>query len=437
MTTRAADLPEGLSARGPVVVGLLAIVTLVFGFGGWAVGTRIDGAVLAPGRIIVERNRQIVQHPDGGVISDLMVKEGDVVSKGQVLIKLDLQLLLSELSVVNNQLHEVMARRGRYSAERDEADVIVFDPALIAAAAADPKIAELVEGQRHLFETRLESMRKSVEQLLNQQSQLQIQIDGVDAQMDAVRRQLELTQAETDVQQSLLDKGLAQGSRVLNLRREDARLSGMMGEAISRRAQAMERMAEIRIETLQMLNDRREEAITILRDMQITELELLERRSALTTRLARMDIRAPASGIVYDLRVFGPETVIRPADPLLFIVPQDRPLVIEAQVAPINVGDVHVGQGVVIRFRSINARTMPDLFGTVMRVSPDAFTEPATGQSYYRAEIVLPETELEKLPDGQIMIPGMQVDTFIRTGEHSPLAYLAAPLTQYFGTALR
>lgn len=425
------------SGAGPMMVGFFTIFVLVFGLGTWAVAARIDGAVVASGRIIVDRNRQVVQHSDGGVVAELLVDEGDAVKKDQVLMRLDPTTAQSELAVIESQLYELMARRARLEAEREDATDLVFDAELLAAAEADQKIQSLMEGQRRLFEARLDSLQQSITQIDNQQLQLQNQIEGVDAQRVALERQLDLTEAETDIQQGLLDKGLAQSSRVLNLRREDARLTGMMGEAIARRAQAAERIAELRIEILKLRSERREQAISVLRDLQINEMQAREQRVSLLRQLERMDIRAPVSGVVYDLRIFGASSVIRPAEPLLYLVPQDRPLVIEAQLNPINVSDVHVTQEVILRLRSVDARSNPDLIGTVARVSPDAFTDPSSGNSFYKVEIVLPESELSKLPEGIVPIPGMLVDTFIKTGEHTPLTYIASPLTRYFGTAMR
>lgn len=425
------------SGAGPMMVGFFTIFVLVFGLGTWAVAARIDGAVVASGRIIVDRNRQVVQHSDGGVVAELLVDEGDAVKKDQVLMRLDPTTAQSELAVIESQLYELMARRARLEAEREDATDLVFDAELLAAAEADQKIRSLMEGQRRLFEARLDSLQQSITQIDNQQLQLQNQIEGVDAQRVALERQLDLTEAETDIQQGLLDKGLAQSSRVLNLRREDARLTGMMGEAIARRAQAAERIAELRIEILKLRSERREQAISVLRDLQINEMQAREQRVSLLRQLERMDIRAPVSGVVYDLRIFGASSVIRPAEPLLYLVPQDRPLVIEAQLNPINVSDVHVTQEVILRLRSVDARSNPDLIGTVARVSPDAFTDPSSGNSFYKVEIVLPESELSKLPGGIVPIPGMLVDTFIKTGEHTPLTYIASPLTRYFGTAMR
>ncbi len=425
------------SSRMPMVVGFGAVALFVFGLGGWAMGAKLDGAVIAAGRIVVDQNRQAVQHIDGGIVQEVFIEEGDNVDAGQLLIQLDPTDLKSQLTITENQLYELMARRGRLEAERDEAETISFDSELLEIAEADPEVAALIDGQTRLFEARRENLAKTLTQLENQRAQLKNQIEGIDAQMDAGERQAKLIGEETAVQKSLLERGLAQSSRVLSLQREEARLAGLQGELIARRGQAMERNAEIGIQTLQLQTQRREDSITQLRDLQISEVEAHERREALLTRLDRMDIRAPASGIVYDLQVYGPRSVVRPADPLLFLVPQDRPLVIEARVDPVDVNKVHAQQEVVLRFQAFDMRSTPDLIGSITRVSPDAFTDNTTGMSYYLAEVNLPKEELSKLAEDQVLIPGMPADAFIRTGEHTPMNYLTAPLTRYMSKAMR
>lgn len=429
--------PAGLADRLPTLVGVAAIAVLIAGLGIWATQAQIAGAVVSTGRVIVDRNRQAVQHLEGGVVQAVLVREGDTVAAGDTLARLDPTLPQSELEIIESRLFEVMARRGRLEAERDGASAIAFDPELVALAAENAEVADLMRGQTALFEARLETLQRSISQLENRKLQLNNQIDGIDAMTASLQSQIELTEEETAAQEDLLDRGLAQGSRVLNLRREVARLSGSIGETTARRAQAMESIAEIEIESLKLQSQRREEAIGTLRDLQVNEMELTERRSALHTQLNRLEIKAPVAGVIYDLRLLGEQSVIRPAEPLMFIVPQDRPMQIEARVSPININAVAIGQEVVIRFRSFDMRETPDLFGKVTLVSPDAFVDSATSETYYRIEVELPEAELTKLAPDQVVIPGMPVDAFLRTGEYSPLTYLMQPLARYFGTALR
>ncbi|WP_371055642.1 HlyD family type I secretion periplasmic adaptor subunit [Rhodosalinus sp. K401] len=423
--------------RMPMAVGLVALVTLVGGFGTWSAMTEISGAVVASGQIEVERNRQVVQHPDGGVVEGILVDEGDTVQADQVLIRLDAGEMRSELAIVEGQLFELMARRGRLEAERDEADAPVFDSLLVERADISAEVRGLIDGQLRLFEARRESVETEAGQLRRRAAQIGNQIEGIDAQQTALTRQLSLIEEELSDQQSLLDRGLAQTSRVLSLQREEARLSGLVGELTAQRAQAQGRITEIEIEILNLRSRRREEAITRLRDLQFRELELSERRRTLVERLRRMEVRAPVAGIIYGLQVFAPRSVIRPADPLLYIVPQDRPLVIAARVAPIHIDQVYPGQDVTLRFSAFDQRSTPELFGQVTQVSADIFTDEATQNAYYRAEITLSEAEQDRLPDDPVLVPGMPVEAFIRTDDRTPIAYLLKPLTDYFSKAFR
>jgi HlyD family secretion protein len=425
------------SARKPLVIGLIGLVLLVGGFGTWAAFTQISGAIIAPGRIEVDQNRQVVQHPDGGVVSAIEVKEGDKVSIGQVLIRLDPNNLQSELSIIENQLAELMARRGRLEAERDGRDILKFDPLLIEISARNNDAADLMAGQNSLFEARAQTVAAEIDQLDKRRGQISNQIEGIEAQQVALARQLELIEMELTDQQTLLDRGLAQATRVLGLQREQARLSGTMGDLAAQKAEAEGRITEIEISILKLGTDRREEAITTLRDLQFRELELREQRRALIEQMGRLDIPAPVSGVVYNLQVFAQRSVIRPADPVLFIVPQDRPLVINARVDSIHVDKLFVGQEVTLRFSALDQRTTPELFGRVTQISADAFEDEATRASYYRAEIVLSEGEQARLPEGTTLIPGMPVEAFIRTADRTPLAYLVKPFTDYLAKAFR
>jgi len=421
----------------PMMIGLLALGILVGGFGGWATLTEISGAIVASGQIEVDQNRQVVQHPDGGVVKDVYVEEGDAVSVGDVLISLDPSIEESELSIIQGQVFELMARRGRLTAERDGIGAITFDPRLIERAKTDAGIAELMQGQENLFQARVASNAKQIEQLTKRKSQIANQIDGIVAQRAAVATQLDLIEQELADQQKLLDRGLAQASRVLALQRSQAELSGDVGDLIAKQAESEGRITDLDIQIEGLETTRREDAISRLRDQQYRTLELEERAGALIEKLMRMDIRAPVSGIVYGLSVFTPRSVIRPADPVMFLIPQDRPLVITVQVPPIDIDQVYVGQNAVLRFSALDQRTTPELFGKVTKVSPDAFQDDASRMSYYRAEILLNEGETDRLPANVTLIPGMPVEAFIRTQDRTPLAYLIKPLADYFAKAFR
>jgi HlyD family secretion protein len=425
------------SATRTVVVGFAGILILFGGFGAWAVTSEIAGAVVASGRIEVDRNRQVVQHETGGVVSEILVDEGDFVAAGDLLIRLDPHQLASQLAIVEGQLYELMARRGRLEAERDESNTIIFEGEVMSVGQRNSDLQELMDGQQNLFVARRASVAQQIDQLGKRSAQIFAQIGGVDAQEKSLDRQMELIEEELNSQKHLLRRGLAQASTVLNLQREQARLSGQIGELVATRAEAMERTTEVDIEILKLGTARREDAITRLRDLRYRELELAEQRSAIKAEIDRLDIRAPVSGIVYSLQVQTPRSVVRPADPLMFLVPQDRPLVIAARVMPTNVDQIVVGQNVKLRMSALDQKSTPELRGYVVQISADALDDQTTGVSYYRAEIILNPGELEKLPQGTILLPGMPVEAFIITGDRSPLSYLIKPMSDYFARAFR
>ncbi|MEL6684456.1 MAG: HlyD family type I secretion periplasmic adaptor subunit [Pseudomonadota bacterium] len=423
------------SARRHLTIGVLALLVLVGGFGTWAVLAQISGALITTGQIEVDRNRQVVQHLDGGIVEEIIVDEGDSVAAGDLLLRLDATTLQSELAVVEGQLFEILARRARLEAERDNAPSLVFNNVLLEVGTAD--VQTLMEGQERLFQARLETNRSSVEQMTQQRAQIASQLAGITAQQEALATQQALISRELADQQSLLERGLAQASRVLALQREEANLLGAVGDLTAQAAQAAERMTEIELQILGLSATRREDAITQLRDLQFNELELSERRRTLRRQLDRLDIRAPVSGVVYGLQVFAPQSVIRPADPVLFLIPQDRPLVIATQVQAVDVDQVFVGQDVTLRFSAFDQKRTPELMGKVTLVSADAFQNETSGLSYYRAEVQLNEGQMARLPDDVTLIPGMPVEAFVRTADRSPLDFLIKPLADYFNKAFR
>ncbi|KEO58749.1 hypothetical protein DT23_16125 [Thioclava indica] len=425
------------SAYWPISIGVFGLVLLLGGFGSWAAFTNIAGAVIANGRIEVDQNRQVVQHPDGGVVSEILVDEGEMVQAGQPLLRLDPTTLKSKLLITENELYELMARRGRLEAERDGNSEITFDPLVVKAARENADIQGLMDGQRRLLAARAETLTNEVSQLKKRKLQIADQIKGIVAQQSALSQQTDLISGELSDQQSLLDRGLAQASRVLSLRREEAGLMGSLGELTAQKAQAEGRMTEIDIELLKLQSGLREETNTTLQDLQYRELELREQRLSLIEQIDRLEIAAPVSGVVYGLQVFAPRSVLKPADQVLFIVPQDRPLVIHAQVVPSHIDQIRIGQDVRVRFSALDRRTTPELTGKVVQISADAFTDESSKASYYRVEITLSESERERLPDDVTLIPGMPVEVFIRTQDRTPLAYLVKPLSDYFARAFR
>jgi HlyD family secretion protein len=425
------------SAAAQMRVGLITLFVLVFGFGAWATFASISGAVVAPGRLKVETNRQVVQHLDGGIVAEIAVQEGDVVPAGSVLVRLDDTRLNAELAIVESQLFEVMARIGRLEAEVIGAEAPLFDRELLDVAEERPEVARLVEGQTGLFEARAETARRETDQLRERQTQIREEIRGAAAQRESLDRQLDFIEQELVDQRSLLDRGLTQASRVLSLEREKARLEGQIGTLTAQAAQLAGRITEIDIQLTGRDATRREEAITQLRDLRTNEAELKERRISTLDIISRLDIRAPREGVVLGLTVFTVGAVVQPAEPLMYIVPTEVDLVVEARMEPINIDQVYPGQPARLRFSAFNQRTTPEVDSTVLKVAPDALTDEATGVSYYPVELAISEDALEQLGADLTLVAGMPVDAFIQTGERSPLSYLLRPLTDFFARSMR
>lgn len=425
-----------LDAGRPLALGFAALGVLVLGFGTWSIGAEISGAIVAPGLVEVEQNRQVVQHPDGGVVASIAVGEAQAVAAGDLLITLDGELLNSELAIVEDQLYEALARQARLEAERDGAASPDFPDDLIALAAERSTVAEQIEGQRRLFTARADTQARQFDQLGRRLEQIAAQVEGIQAQTDAQQIQLTLLGAELASKQALLAKGLTQSATVSELQRRAAGLEGTLGELAANRAVAEGRATEVELEILRLGAARREEANTALRDLGPRILELAERRRALLEQIQRLEIRAPVSGIVLGLQVTTPRAVLRPADPVLYLIPQDRPLVIAAQVSPLHVDEIFVGQPVSVIFGAFSVRTTPTLTGRLVSISADALQDARTGEAYFRAEVALDEGQREKLGE-QVLLPGMPVQALIQTEARSPMAYLLKPFTDYFRAAFR
>ena len=420
-------------AKMPLAIGFAALVG-VFGF--WSINARIAGAVIASGVIQLENNRQVVQHPQGGVVGEILAKDGDTVTAGNVVMRLDDTLLRSELAIVEGQLLEIGARKARLEAERDGMESMQVSDDLIVAALQSDEAQNMIDGQQRLFEARLESLLRESDQIAEQIAQGQNQVDGTTAQLAAFKTQESLVQKELQDSQTLLEKGLTQATRVSVLQREQARLLGEIGSLTATIAQLRGQIAALDIQQLKLTTARREEANTILSDLQYREIELTERRLSLHETLSRMEIRSPVSGVIYGSKIFALQAVVSPADPIMYVIPQDQPLVISARINAIDIDQVYVGQDAALRFSAFEQRHTPEIAGQVARISADVFTDETTGQSFYQAELFPNDGELVKLGE-QKLLPGMPVDTFIRTAERSPLSYLAKPLTDYFVKAFR
>jgi HlyD family secretion protein len=424
------------SFRPFLLLGYATLALLVLGLGGWGVMARISGAVIAMGTVEVEGNRQVVQHPVGGVITEILARDGDVVEEGAVLLRLEGDAKRAEHETVEGQLFELVARQNRLEALRDGQDTITFDDEILARRDEVPQLKPLMAAQEQQFAASRETLKKEQDQLTERSLQIEKQIEGLEFQLAAVKEQVELTSQELSAQETLMSQGLTQLTRVLSARSSLAELKGNQGAAEASIAENRGKIVEIDLEKLKIENQQRDEAIAELREIEFQVIELRARRQTLGDEIARLDVRAPVGGIVYGSTADTLRGVVRAAEPILYIVPQEVDLIARARVDAAKIDQVHAGQSASLHFSAFDSRTTPVVEGKVTKVSADIYTDEHTGQSYYRADIALDETVLAEL-EGRRLVPGMPVEAFIATDMRTPLGYLVKPMADYFNRAFR
>jgi len=424
------------SMRRALLGGAIVTCVLTLGIGGWAATTDISGAVVAGGALVVESNVKKVQHPTGGVVGEVRVREGDRVKAGDIVLRLDDTQTRANLSIVTKALDELAARQARDEAERDAAAQVTF-PADLLSRIAESDVARAVEGERRFFETRRSAREGQVAQLRERISQLREQIQGLDDQVLAKKREISLIEEELKGVRILWEKNLIQLARLTALERDAARLQGERGALISNIAQTRGKIVETELQIIQIDQDLRSEVSKDLAEIRSRTSEYVERKVAAEDQLRRIEIRAPQDGMVHQLTAHTVGGVISPqGEPIMLIVPEADALSAEVKIAPQDIDQVRVGQTAVVRFPAFNQRTTPELEGEVTRISADVSLDQKSGVSYYTLRINVPEGELERLR-GLRLVPGMPVETFIRTGDRTVLSYLVKPLTDQINKTWR
>ena len=415
--------------------GLGVVFLLVGGVAAWAARTEIAGAVLAAGTVVVESNVKKVQHPTGGVIGEIHVKDGDQVRVGDLLLRLDETVTRANLQMVTQQLDELAAREARLKAERDGADTVT-PAAQLTDRGSDAEVQEILLGEKSLFESRRDTREGQKAQLGERITQLNEQIAGITGQFNAKSKEIALIGRELDGVEQLEAKHLVTTNRINQLRREAARLQGEHGQLRAEVAKTKGQIAEIGLQILGIDQGFKTELVKDLRETQSKEAELVERRIAAEDRLKRVEIRAPQFGIVHQLAVHTVGGVVNPGEPIMLIVPGGDRLVIEAKVAPSDIDQLHPQQSVLIRFPAFNQRTTPEIEGIVDRISADLTTEPQTHLSHFVVRIKMLDSALGKLGDKRLL-PGMPAEVQIRTQDRTALSFLMKPLQDQIAKAWR
>jgi HlyD family secretion protein len=418
-----------------VVAGVAIVTFLAAGLGGWAAVTELSGAVIAQGQLVVDSNVKKVQHPTGGVVGELKVRDGDRVKAGDIVVRLDETQPRANLAIVLKGLDELAARQARNEAERDGADNVVF-PADLMERMNDPDVAHVVGGEQRLFELRRESRESQKAQLREQVEQFLEQIRGLEAQESAKVKEIDWVWQELIGVRELWHKHLVQFTRVTSLERDSARLEGERGQLIASVAQARGKIAETELKILQVDQDMRTEVGKDLGEIRAKRSELVEKRASAEDQLKRIDIRAPQDGRVHQLAVHTVGGVVTQSESIMLIVPQDDALIVEARIQPNDIDQLRVGQPAVLRFTAFNVRTTPELNGTISVISADVMQDPKTNLSYYIVRISVPDREIIRLNDLKL-VPGMPVDAFIETSPRTVLSYLIKPLEDQVNKAFK
>jgi HlyD family secretion protein len=423
------------SIRLHLIVGLAIVLVLAGGLGGWASTMEISGALIAPGSIVVESNVKKVQHPTGGVVGELLARDGDLVKEGQVLVRLDDTVTKANLAIVTKNLNAMWARAARLQAEQQGVDKITFPPQLLDHA-DDPDVRDVMASETKLFEVRVNGRTGQKAQMHERITQLKEEITGLEAQATAKDQEIALVEKELVGVKTLYDQHLVQMARLTTLQRDAARLAGERAQYVASKAQAKGKITETELQIIQVDKDMVSDVSKDLRETNDKIGEYVERKVTAEDQLRRTDIRAPQDGMVLQSTVHTVGGVITAGDAVMMIVPQTDDLRVEAKVNPQDIDKLQIGQKTLLRLSAFNQRTTPELNGVVTRVSPDVTTDQRTGQSYYTIRVSMPPAEVARLGDVK-MIPGMPVEAFVQTGDRTVLSYLMKPLNDQLMRAFR
>jgi HlyD family type I secretion membrane fusion protein len=427
--------PASTNPRPYIVIGLAVVVSIFGGLGTWAAVAPLSGAIIAPGIVTVISNRKTVQHFEGGIVSELFVRDGDSVDRGEPLLRLDDTRARAELGILDTHLDLLRAREQRLVAERDGREAIEYSDEVLQRS-EDRNVTEIVAGQQQLFEARRVALLGEVDIFVRRGEKLREEIGGLLALQRAKERQIALIEEEFAGQRKLLEDGFTSRNRVRELEGALERLRGELGENLAGIARAENGISETQLRIIQLRKDFREEVVTELHEVQGRIFDLEDRRVAALDALKRLVVRAPQAGTVVDMRLHTVGGVLAPGDPILDIVPEGDELVVEAQVRPKDIDKVVVGQTAIVRLTVFDLRSTPRLEGTVIHVSADRMTDRDTGIPYYLMRTRIPESELARLGDLRL-VPGMPAETFVETGARTMLSYLMKPLSDGLARAFK
>jgi HlyD family secretion protein len=425
MTAREPALSEtALSARGAVVAGLLTLILIFGGMGGWAATQRLASAVRLPGQVEIAPNLPTLRHPDGGRIAAVFTAEGALVRQGEVLLRLEGGRVRAELLALDRRRFALLAREARLLAEQAGAELPQPPPELALASRTDLDVAEVWQGEVALFEARRAARAMQAAETARESQQTQDLAQGLAARTAAVERQRAVLAEDLARQEQLSRKGLARSYHISELQRERARLEGEAGALAAQAAQAASELRRLQDRT-RTETARDQAAMAAERQSIALELGLLaEQRAVLSEALAGLDLRAPVDGIVLGLAIAGPGDYAPPGAALLTVVPAGGPTRIAARLSAVEAGRLQRGQTAWIMTRR-GGHALP---GRITGLSAATLSDPTTGEAYQRVTItLLPGPLAEGV--AQPLYPGQPVEVQAMAGQRTALAYLTEPLS--------
>ena len=436
--TMTAGLGRQIRRLAWLALGLVGLV-----FGGlllFAHSQKIAGAVLAAGSVVTESEARLIQHHEGGIVRQIHVKNGARVQRGDPLVELDTHIVRASLTSVLQQLEEGYASQARLLAERDGRPTLSRPAEPLArgqSAASDAaRLARIYAGQQRLMDARLKSLRGTRQRLDRQIGHIRRQIEGIGQQVRAKQTELALLEAQIESEAALAEENYLAQHRLMASRRLRARLAGELGELISQRAGAGERISQREIQKLRLVEEYWAGVLRELQQVRSDIAQLEQQRIQAQDILTRTLIRAPGDGVVHNLGVHTQGGVVRPAEVIMELVPADDSLVIDARLLPVDIDRVAPEQAARVRFPGLDQKHTPELAARVVSVSPDLLQDELTGMPYYSARLRLSSDELQRL-NGKTLLPGMPVDVMIQTGSRSILSYFVKPVTDQMTFALR
>jgi HlyD family type I secretion membrane fusion protein len=432
---QAAEAPYPTSCARTVTFGLVVVALVFVGFGSWASLAPLSSAAIASGIVVVDSSRKSVQHLEGGVIQDILVRDGDLVEAGQVLLRLDGANVRAAIASLKPMLTTNRAQQARLEAERQELDEIQFPDDLLAEARVSPKTSQILGGQQRVFETRRNALRGEKALNANRLAQSRQRLVGLERQEHIKQAEMVLLRNQLATQTDLEKKGYATKKTVSDMQRNVQEIESEYTDLESKTQEGETLVERYHLEGVQINQNFKEQVETELYTTQKEYYQLVERMQAIQDQYERLDIRAPVSGVVVNMVAHTVGGVIAPGSPIMDIVPKNDQLMIEAHVSPSEVDGVRPGLEADVRFPAIDRTGLPQLRGRVTMISADRLTN-ASGAAYFLVRVHVSQSELARLR-GLTLIPGMPAEILISKSERTLLQYLLAPITHSLWTAFR